>query len=1815
MSKNPTHLSNNEQSGPNLGTTENPNPTVPSKRKRNFISNSPPLLNSYINQIGPTIKHEHPFRKPLAKSTIEIGKDTNSEKDLSKHNESLLDHSSDKNLPSIQSELLKNISSDNIINSKVQTPTSSQNVQISPIRKAFTSSDAIKRISWINSPPSDLLRSIKHNKHSSKLNLSHTSPHAAADLLAKNLISARDLSIKKSSNFSDDQSKNLNSETEFSSNNPFAFNNINSEIFPSLNSSNKVDNKSTFGSKKHALNYSPLGINISENNSSNIFSSGQSQNLPPSPTTSKKISPRNSSKNKMSLNYRQLLIDLLPSDGNDLEYPKDKNETQNNFSSVPDLDSSNPNLYPAKADDPVGDNVTILSDYLQNVEFSSQSPSLSDLSTNKQSDSIQTTVKIYEKDSDVNHNTNIISDDCDSFVGDDDIFSAIDLEYIEKKAIMDSQNKIKSTSNISHPPKLMTEKSDPLISIDQESVLANKKMGNSCNVIEVFDDDLDTFEDFDDIAQLELKLQEIESNAKKNSESRKSVHPQKVEDHEVALLNILEAQYSGKKSSAWEYSTCERFLTIAVRTADDDFSFNSTSEKIVVAISEDTNLEVVIRLQDLWSETKIFEGDLFNVLPALTLDNIQRKSGLNHFIFSRESKNLLILHPDELINTTTLSGAFPCPRRSVLKAKFKSQVIEDFSQVNNSEGKIYDSLLVGNITHSLFQYAAVNDIWNEELLSEALDNILVENIEDIWNIKSDIESMKSKIFPKIPEIIQFASNYMYGYKKKQGQDSLFFKHPSILNNPTNKKPNDKKNSLTVYKVVDYEENVRSPRLGLRGNVDMTFLGSFSKSYEKKQYEIIPFEIKSGKSGGPSHRSHLAQVLIYTLLLSERYKMNVKHGILSYISVGDLFFIDQDMSLIRELICTRNDLSVYLNAKDRNTSVFPPMIGMEHTCKNCSVSSVCFLTHKAIEGGSHLTAKVPEEYWNSQVGSLTQAEMDFYRRWTNLVENEEFEHRSSFSQMWTLSPNERALKGESILDVEVLDCVDFFLDTNYGTNLKSKVRFGKRDLNGNLVLLQHHFQVGDHMVVSREKEMFGMSIGTVYEIEPKSILLALDRKIYSFVSKSGKNTETIITSTQNSQNSQDIYDHDIEDLFSHPNSKKNNSALQNRQKFLSGTSPIKYRIDRGSISSSNSSLRTNLAALFINNGDSDRKRLIVDLEPPSFSQVTKVKPKPASIRVGLTKRKNFQSQLSIRTNRNSQKITEDNVFTQLEGLNVAQQEAANKTKQANDYAMILGMPGTGKTTTITQIVKQLVKNGKSVLLVSYTNTAVDNILLKLNSDDCPFLRIGSINKVHQSIMRNTLYTIKPQTIEQIDDILMKTPIIATTCLSINHAVFRHRRFDYCIIDEASQITLPACVGPLRFCDKFVLVGDHFQLPPLIKSKTNSTNLLNDVTDSLFKLLCDAHPIAVAELDYQFRMNSDIQSLSNNLIYSNRLKCGSIDISNRRLVLPKFPIQRIEKIISTEYSQTSSDCVSRIFKNDSCLKWLNSIIDPCCPVVFINTDQIGSTFGIQEARTGADSVINSGESKILALITCSLLKAGLVQDDGIGVISPYRAQLKQLRTDVEDLISILYGDRSSSNDRGEILTQSDIKITSTFKPSKKKYESLSDSNQSSIVIQAPFGTQSTGGSNENILFTINDGFHSSYGSDSGGSKSEWTVSQHAKSQQEKSTNHKNKKPARTQINKLMIEIDTIDRYQGRDKQAVLISWVRSNQEMNMGNLLRDWRRINVALTRAKSKIIMVGSIRTLSSLPIFEEMITLLKTRKWIVNVDSGISETISEWIGV
>lgn len=89
----------------------------------------------------------------------------------------------------------------------------------------------------------------------------------------------------------------------------------------------------------------------------------------------------------------------------------------------------------------------------------------------------------------------------------------------------------------------------------------------------------------------------------------------------------------------------------------------------------------------------------------------------------------------------------------------------------------------------------------------------------------------------------------------------------------------------------------------------------------------------------------------------------------------------------------------------------------------------------------------------------------------------------------------------------------------------------------------------------------------------------------------------------------------------------------------------------------------------------------------------------------------------------------------------------------------------------------------------------------------------------------------------------------------------------------------------------------------------------------------------------------------------------------------------------------------------------------------------------------------------------------------------------------------------------------------------------------------------------------------------------------------------------------EVLTIDKCQGVEKPVLLLSFVRSNEELSPGQLLEDWRRINVAITRAQKKLVMVGSAQTLRQIPLFEELLNIVQGKDWLVRLPADILKSL------
>jgi len=191
----------------------------------------------------------------------------------------------------------------------------------------------------------------------------------------------------------------------------------------------------------------------------------------------------------------------------------------------------------------------------------------------------------------------------------------------------------------------------------------------------------------------------------------------------------------------------------------------------------------------------------------------------------------------------------------------------------------------------------------------------------------------------------------------------------------------------------------------------------------------------------------------------------------------------------------------------------------------------------------------------------------------------------------------------------------------------------------------------------------------------------------------------------------------------------------------------------------------------------------------------------------------------------------------------------KVKQARDYFLLIGPPGTGKTSMALRFMV-MEEAGGGVLLAAYTNRAVDEICAMLTDACLPFLRIGKAASCNPRFHDHLLDTALADT-RRLDDarqLISSTPIIVSTTsmLQAQPWILQIKHFSMAIIDEASQILEPSLIGLLSSAsvERFVLVGDHKQLPAVVQQPPEQSAVtepllrgigLEDCRQSLFERL--------------------------------------------------------------------------------------------------------------------------------------------------------------------------------------------------------------------------------------------------------------------------------------------------------------------------------------------------------------------------------------------
>ena len=239
-------------------------------------------------------------------------------------------------------------------------------------------------------------------------------------------------------------------------------------------------------------------------------------------------------------------------------------------------------------------------------------------------------------------------------------------------------------------------------------------------------------------------------------------------------------------------------------------------------------------------------------------------------------------------------------------------------------------------------------------------------------------------------------------------------------------------------------------------------------------------------------------------------------------------------------------------------------------------------------------------------------------------------------------------------------------------------------------------------------------------------------------------------------------------------------------------------------------------------------------------------------------------------------------------NEAQNAAVQLAVDAEDCALIHGPPGTGKTYTIARTIRALVAEGNRVLLSAFTNRAVDDALEALRDqgfeewvaetqsigtdETSGVLRVGTKTGVRSDMQDVRLVQRGDPNAKAAE--LRDAPVVAATTAACGSRVLRECAFDVAIVDEASQLTEPGTLAAINRADRFVLVGDHEQLPPVVRAE-------NALQTSLFERLIDRYPDASVMLDRQYRMSQRIQAFASAEFYDGALRPATPAVAGQTL----------------------------------------------------------------------------------------------------------------------------------------------------------------------------------------------------------------------------------------------------------------------------------------------------------------------------------------------
>lgn len=327
-------------------------------------------------------------------------------------------------------------------------------------------------------------------------------------------------------------------------------------------------------------------------------------------------------------------------------------------------------------------------------------------------------------------------------------------------------------------------------------------------------------------------------------------------------------------------------------------------------------------------------------------------------------------------------------------------------------------------------------------------------------------------------------------------------------------------------------------------------------------------------------------------------------------------------------------------------------------------------------------------------------------------------------------------------------------------------------------------------------------------------------------------------------------------------------------------------------------------------------------------------------------------------------------------------------QARDFFLIIGPPGTGKTSfgMLNTLQEELLQEDARVLVLSYTNRAVDEVCSKLVEKGIPFLRMGSrlssAEAYHPFLWETQVEACR--NLQDIQQLLLSSRVIVgtTTALTSRLQLFRLQSFSLAIIDEASQILEPHLLALLSVrhgegCGirRFVMIGDHKQLPAVVQQRPQDSRVdeaelqgigLHDCAQSLFQRLLSRYrhdPSVTFMLTRQGRMHPLIADFPNRAFYGGRLE--AVPLPHQQAELPTLVGSSLDELLASRR------------------------------VLFLPAEA---------PQQSSSDKVNIVEAKLIASIVASIHRREAGAWDAlqsVGIIVPYRHQITAVRQCIEAL----------------------------------------------------------------------------------------------------------------------------------------------------------------------------------------------------------------------